>query len=390
MQFIKGRNIPLTLQLIKNDNSYEDEATVTYTIYENDLTTVSVSAQTAAWNTTHYCYYDLLDVSVNWLLQSADNYIVKWSISDAASGFPSVMIDDLCVLTDAASGSLTSTSISEVSDAVWDEIASDHNTELTTGYLLSEIFSRNINSVSTSGSLVKVVDFGDILTGLSTVGYTLYNANSSIYQTRTTTGVYAVSGGCYAVNVSYTNAWQGLILWDTGVTGDTNYAIDEFNSDGTTIRAVNFGDGDAGLSTVGYTLYDENGDERQARTTSGVFNVGGGCYAAVISFENAWKGIILWDTGDGNYAVDEYNVSQEVSLASNINTNVKKVLGLVHSNIYMDQPSYDGNDNLTSLRIRIYSSAASVGTSNNVISTYTVTSVGDGSGKFTSWKQVET
>jgi len=64
MQFIKGHNIGLTLQLIKGDNSYEDEATVIYQIYENDLSTVAVFAQTASWNTTHYCYYDLLAGSV--------------------------------------------------------------------------------------------------------------------------------------------------------------------------------------------------------------------------------------------------------------------------------------------------------------------------------------
>ena len=54
----------------------------------------------------------------------------------------------------------------------------------------------------------------------------------------------------------------------------------------------------------------------------------------------------------------------------------------------MDNPGYDSDDNLTSLRVRIYSAAASVGTTDDVISTYTITSAGDGAGKFSSWQQV--
>jgi len=446
MQFIKGKNIPFSIQLIKSDNSYEEDATVTYDIYQSDLTTVCVSAQTASWNDTFNCYHDELDVSANWPTQSIGNYILKWNISDT-DYFAANMIEDICILTDASSGSgltpaqeakidniysevttydqykadvsslapsgeynarlaiiqadldnpdqykadLSSLSVSGIADAVWDELAADHNIALSTGALLSQIHSTNTNSYSTSGSITKVVDFGTLSSGLSTVGYTLYNADSSEYQSRTTTGVYALSGGCYAASIDYENSWQGLIVWDTG-TGSPDYVIDEFNSDGTVVRTVNFGTLKTGLSTVGYTLYNALGVVRTARTTDGVFELGSsGCYAAVISFEDAWSGTILWDTGTGtpDYAIDEYNVSQEVSVTSHINSNVKKVLGLVHSNIYMDNPVYDGDNNLVSLRIRIYSDAASVGTSNNVISTYSVTSVGDGCGMFSSWKSVE-
>lgn len=68
---------------------------------------------------------------------------------------------------------------------------------------------------------------------------------------------------------------------------------------------------------------------------------------------------------------------------------VKRILGMVHENVYIDQPSYDTNKNLTSARLRIYSVAGSVGTDNDVLATYTITAVGDGAGKFTSWKMVK-
>ena len=91
-----------------------------------------------------------------------------------------------------------------------------------------------------------------------------------------------------------------------------------------------------------------------------------------------------------------------VSDITNLNTNVlavsagvlvnqaylQRIIGLVHENIYIDNPVYDGDNNLTSARLRIYSTPASVGTANNVIGTYTITSPGDGAGRFTYWQQV--
>lgn len=46
---------------------------------------------------------------------------------------------------------------------------------------------------------------------------------------------------------------------------------------------------------------------------------------------------------------------------------------LIYDNVYMDQTVYSANNILTSCRIRVYSNPASVGTVNDVISTYTMT-----------------
>lgn len=66
---------------------------------------------------------------------------------------------------------------------------------------------------------------------------------------------------------------------------------------------------------------------------------------------------------------------------------VIRTLGLVHHNIYIDNPTYDEYGNMTSGRVRIYSDAASVGTNNNVIETYLITADGTECGKFTYWEQ---
>jgi len=211
MQFIQGNNIGLILQLIKPDNTYEEDATVTYDIYTSDMSTVQVSGQSATWNDTFNCYHDELDINTDWLNQVPGNYILKWSVSNTTS-FPPTMIENIAIIQSSES----------IADTVWDE-------ELS-GHLVEGTFGNHLKSISPSGE----------------------------------------------------------------------YYLD----------------------------------------------------------------------------IEE------------IKTNLLKLLGLNHENIYMDQPQFDNDENLVSLRIRTYSNSLSVGTSNNVIATYRVTSEGAGSGKFTYWKQV--
>jgi len=80
----------------------------------------------------------------------------------------------------------------------------------------------------------------------------------------------------------------------------------------TIIKTVNFGKSKTGLEgTVGYTLYNTNETEKQARTTSGVYELGTstGIYACNITLDIDWNGTILWDTGEAtpSYATEEYN-----------------------------------------------------------------------------------
>ena len=86
------------------------------------------------------------------------------------------------------------------------------------------------------------------------------------------------------------------------------------------IKAVNFSTSRTGLATVAYTLINTDGSTKQARTTTGVFEVlaGTGIYACLISFTAAWEGIILWDDGQvtKRYALDVHwksNITDEIA-----------------------------------------------------------------------------
>lgn len=92
-----------------------------------------------------------------------------------------------------------------------------------------------------------------------------------------------------------------------------------------------------------------------------------------------WNKLVSDPTSAGSYG----------ELVTTISNDIKRLLGLTHENIFIDQPVYDADGNLTSARVRIYSDAASVGTASNVIGTYTITAPSNAPGQFTSWKQVK-
>ena len=66
---------------------------------------------------------------------------------------------------------------------------------------------------------------------------------------------------------------------------------------------------------------------------------------------------------------------------------VIKTLGLVHHNVYIDQTIYDEHSNMMSARVRIYSNKDSIGTNDDIIETYLITSNSDECGKFNYWEQ---
>jgi len=63
---------------------------------------------------------------------------------------------------------------------------------------------------------------------------------------------------------------------------------------------VNFGLSKASLATVGYALYDADGDLHTARTTTGVTErpTGTGIYGVDLTLTSGWSGEIRWDTGE--------------------------------------------------------------------------------------------
>jgi len=69
---------------------------------------------------------------------------------------------------------------------------------------------------------------------------------------------------------------------------------------------------------------------------------------------------------------------------------LQRMVGLMHENIYIDQPVYDSDGNLISARVRIYDDPSSVATAAGVIGTYQITAPSNAPGQFTSWKQIRT
>ena len=80
------------------------------------------------------------------------------------------------------------------------------------------------------------------------------------------------------------------------------------------IKGVNFGSRRGGLSTVGYTLYNSDGSIKQARTTTGVYEIvtDKGMYACLMTLDDDWQGSIVWDTGQATplYAMVDFNFGE--------------------------------------------------------------------------------
>lgn len=66
----------------------------------------------------------------------------------------------------------------------------------------------------------------------------------------------------------------------------------------TEYTAVNFGLGKAGLTTVGYRLYNSGGSALAARITAGIVERTPGVYAASVVFPDTFVGELRWDSGE--------------------------------------------------------------------------------------------
>lgn len=79
-------------------------------------------------------------------------------------------------------------------------------------------------------------------------------------------------------------------------------------------KTVAFGGSKTGLvGTIGVTLLNSDGSVHIARTTIGIYEIGGGCYGKEIEFEDNWSGSLKWDIGGAPPIVTEdINISDEL------------------------------------------------------------------------------
>ena len=146
-------------------------------------------------------------------------------------------------------------------------------------------------------------------------------------------------------------------------------------------------------ASVNYKILDSTGAVEVVSSQSTLYNSNTQSYIDTLVISGSWTSqeigsyLIVWDVS--NTEDDFPNVITEDLQINMDETKIDKILGLVHQNIYIDETGYDIYENLSTARIRIYSDPSSVGTSNNVITTYRLTSVSTETGKFTTWKQIE-
>jgi hypothetical protein len=72
-------------------------------------------------------------------------------------------------------------------------------------------------------------------------------------------------------------------------------------------RIVDFGSSQTGLSSVSYQLFSANGSSYGGAITSGIRELGGGAYGALITFPDNFVGYLQWNNGSGVLAFDDIN-----------------------------------------------------------------------------------
>jgi hypothetical protein len=146
----------------------------------------------------------------------------------------------------------------------------------------------------------------------------------------------------------------------------------------------------SGIDTTEFSVYtyDPSGADLAGTLSDYFVELGDGSYKYIFTpnvngiwYVNVTHPVYFpWGKTDDVY-VDDTDISGIYEI-------VRRTLGLVHHNMYIDETVFDEAGNMTSARVRLYSDAVSVGTDNNVIETYLITADGTVCGQFNYWQQV--
>jgi len=146
-------------------------------------------------------------------------------------------------------------------------------------------------------------------------------------------------------------------------------------------------------ATVSYVILNSTGTVEVVSTQTAAYNATTKSYLDTLIPSATWTTqdvgsyIVVWTVSG---TVDDFNDTYTENLEIGIDKDkIDIILGLVHSNIYIDNTQFDTDDNLYSARLRIYENSSDVGTNTGVLAAYSITAVTTGPGKFSSWKQVK-
>lgn len=122
------------------------------------------------------------------------------------------------------------------------------------------------------------------------------------------------------------------------------------------------------------------GDNNTYVESGKVVELGEGEYGITIKFKATFSGFVrFWDE------TDDLVISDAVITTSDWVSQITRILGLSHENVKITDPVYDASNNLESATLTTYTDA----TLTTAVASYTITSVGTGVNKFSSWQQVK-
>lgn len=96
LKYSKGQKISINLTLINNNGSAEENATVSYNIY-NDSNTLQVSGTSVTYNEQLGSYIDVIDPSIDWINQEEGIYYIVWEIQDTTEDYPNIITEELYI-----------------------------------------------------------------------------------------------------------------------------------------------------------------------------------------------------------------------------------------------------------------------------------------------------
>jgi len=196
--------------------------------------------------------------------------------------------------------------------------------------------------------------------------------------------------GNYTIILGGTSDCNFLNCW-SGVTNEESLPTIDFGGGGRKLGIRGYSGALKLINKTGIdkaSIYFNSGELYiDSTVTNGIIDIKGICNiynnsTATINKEDTLNTLEI-TTGIWSKSLTDYNDKGTAGHG------MRKTLGLLHENIYIDMPEYDADNNLVSARVRIYSDPSSIGTDNNVLSTYSITSPSDGPGKFKYWKQME-
>ena len=179
-------------------------------------------------------------------------------------------------------------------------------------------YSQCTITVTATRVVEAVAPYGTAYTGQS-IGYTVYNADGTVAQARTTSGVIEITGGTgiYVVGYAAAQSFAGLIVWDAPTGLDPYVQEIEPYISGTTrviVAVAPYGVLYTGQS-IGYTIRNTDGTTTpapgQAFTTSGVIEIASlGIYLVQITTTTSASFVVVWSAPSG---LDPYVLPISVS-----------------------------------------------------------------------------